>query len=171
VRIGRVVARVQATEGIYAASSRQVLHAATLHPLAHKIEQRARKGLAAYWIAVAYPTNAVPALLHSKGHDAAQLLEKYPILAHPELPGAMSTFDELYVDAAAALANFQAQVRAHRWVTYRQAMMRLVRILLDSDMGDPRVNAAHAQEIVTELRYLDPDPIWTQLDAECPARG
>ena len=170
-RIGRVVARVQATEGIYAAASRQVLHAAMLHPLGHKIVQRAQRGLAAYWLAVAYPTNAVPALLHSKGHDAAQLLDKYPLLAHPELPGAMSTFDETYAEAAAALANFQAQVRAHRWGTYRQAMMRLVRALLDSDMGDARVNAAHAHEIVNELRYLDPDPIWTQLDAECQARG
>jgi len=171
VRVGRVVARLQATEGLYAAASRQVLHAATLHPLAHKIVQRARQGLAAYWIAVAYPTNAVPALLHSKGHDAAQLLEKYVFLAHPEMPGALAMLGDEYAPAAAALANFQAQVRAHRWVIYRKAMFRLVRTLLDTDMGDPRVNAAHAFEIVTELRYLDPDPVWIHLEMECRARG
>ncbi len=70
-----------------------------------------------------------------------------------------------------ALASFQAQLRAHRWNAYRAAMLALVRALLATDMGDPRVNVAHAHEIVTELRYLDGDPVWTQLDAACRARG
>jgi hypothetical protein len=171
VRVGRVLARLQATEGMYAAASRQVLHAAALHPLGEKIAQRARQAIAAYWLAVAFPTNAVPALLHSKGHDANQLLEKYPLLAHPELPAAMGTLGDRYAAAAAALANFQAQVRAHRWMTYRQAMLGLVRVLLASDMGDPRVNAAFAHEIVSEMGVLDHDPIWQTLDAECRARS
>ena len=62
-RIGRVVARLQAREGTWAAQSRNILHAATLHPYAHKIVQKAQQGLAAYWLAVVYPTNAVPALV------------------------------------------------------------------------------------------------------------
>ncbi len=171
VRVGRVVARLQASEGAHAAASRQSLHAAMLHPLANKIVQRARQGLAAYWIAVAYPTNAVAALVHSPGYDATRLLQKYPLLACPELPSALAVQGEPYARAAASLASFQAQLRAHRWATYREAMFALVRALLATDMGDPRVNAAHAHEIVTELRHLDPDPVWSQLDAECRARG
>jgi hypothetical protein len=170
VRIGRVVARLHAQQGAYAASARQILHAATLHPLVAKIVQRARRGLASYWLDVASPSNAVPALLHSPGYDAARLLAQYPLLAHAELPTAMLALGEQYTPAASALASFQAQLRAHRWVTYRAAMLELVRALLTSDMGDARVNAAHAHEIVIELRYLDADPIWIQLDAECRTR-
>jgi len=171
VRVGRVIARLAASEGMYAAASRQILHAAMLHPLAGKIVQRARQGVAAYWLAVVYPTNAVPALLHSPGFDTARLLAKYPLLALADLPAAMTTLGESYAPAARSLASFQAQVRAHRWSTYREAMLGLVRALLTTDMGDMRVNAAHAHEIVTELRCLDPDPIWQQLDAECVARA
>ena len=171
IRVGRVLVRLHAVEGAHAAASRHVLHAAMLHPLASSAARRARTGLAAYWLAVAQPTNAVPALVHSPGFDAARLLVQYPLLAHAELPAAMTTLGDTYVPAASALASFQAQLRAHRWATYREAMLALVRSLLASDMGDARVNAAHAYEIVTELRYLDPDPIWMQLDAECRARG
>jgi hypothetical protein len=171
VRIGRVIARLHAREGAYAAASQQVLHAALLHPLAEKIVQRARRGLAAYWLGVAAPTNAVPALFHSPGFDAARLLGKYPLLAHAELPVALAISDDKYKQLAHSLASFQAQLRAHRWATYRESMLALVRHLLATDMGDPRVNAAHAWEIVTELRYLDPDPIWIELEAACLARG
>jgi len=171
IRIGRVVARLRATEGGYAAASRQVLHSAMLHPLAARIVQRARQGLAAYWLAVAYPTNAVAALVHTPGHNVAQLLPAYPLLAHPELPSAVATLGDSYLPAARALASYQVQMRANRWQAYRQAMLALVRTLLATDMGDPLVNAAHAHEIVTELRFLDPDPVWLQLDEECRARG
>lgn len=170
VRVGRVVARLHALEGSWAAQSRNILHAATLHPYAHKIVQKAQQGLAAYWLAVVYPTNAVPALVHSPGHDAARLLEKYPYLGLPELPAAVRTMGDQYAPVARSLASFQAQVRAHRWQTYRAAMLALVKQLLTTDMGDMRVNAATAHEIVCELGYLDPDPIWSQLDAECRAR-
>jgi hypothetical protein len=170
VRIGRIVARLQATEGSWAAQSRNILHSATLHPYAHKIVQKAQQGLAAYWLAVVYPTNAVPALVHSPGHDAARLLEKYPYLGLAELPAAVRTMGDQYAPVARSLASFQAQVRAHRWQTYRSAMLALVQQLLTTDMGDMRVNAATAHEIVCELRYLDNDPVWIQLDAECRAR-
>jgi hypothetical protein len=170
VRVGRVVARLHVQEGAYAATARQILHAATLHPLVAKIVQRVRRGLASYWLDVASPTNAVPALFHSPGYDAARLLAQYPLLAYAELPSAMLALGEQYAPAASALASFQAQLRAHRWATYREAMLALVRALLASDMGNPHVNAAHAHEIVAELRYLDADPIWMQLDAECRAR-
>ncbi len=171
VRVGRVVARLQATEGAYAAACRNILHAQMLQPIAHKIVQRAHRGLAAYWLAVVYPTNAVPALVHSPGHDAARLLQKYPLLGLGDLPAAIATMGDQYGPVARSLASFQAQVRAHRWQTYRESMLALARSLLTTDMGDPRVNAAHAHEIVSELRYLDPDPIWLQLDAECRARA
>lgn len=171
VRVGRVVARLHAIEGAYAAQAREILHAATLQPLAARIARRIRQGIAAYWLAVAYPTNAVAALVHSPGYDAARLLGKYPLLAHGELPSAIALMGDEYGPVARGLASFQAQVRAHRWATYREAMLALARTLLATDMGDPRVNAAYAREIVSELRYLDPDPIWAQLDAECRARG
>jgi hypothetical protein len=171
VRVGRVIARVSASEGMYAAASRQILHAAMLHPLAAKIAERARQGLGADWLAVAYPTNAVPALMASPGYDAARLLPRYPLLALPDLPAAMTTLGDQYAAVARSLASFQAQVRAHRWSQNRDAMLALVHALLVTDMGDPRVNIAHAHEIVTELRYLDPDPIWQQLDAQCQATG
>ena len=170
VRVGRVVAGLRAREGAYAASARQILHAAMLHPLAAKIVQRARRGIASYWLDVASPSNVVRKLFASPGYDAARLLAQYPLLAHAELPNALVTLGDEYTPVARALASFQAQLRAHRWETYREAMLALVRMLLSTDMGDPRVNAAHAHEIVTELRYLDTDPVWLQLDAECRMR-
>jgi hypothetical protein len=169
MRIGRLVAKVLAVEGQYAAASRQILHAAMLHPLAEKIVQRARQGISAYWLAVAYPTNAVPALVHTAGYNAAILLAKYPMLAHPELPAAIASTGE--VAAAQALASFQANLRAHRWGMYRAAMLALARALLSADVGDPRVNVTYAHEIALEMGQLDPDPIWAQLDAECRNRG
>jgi hypothetical protein len=170
LRVGRVIARVQAVEGTHAAQAREILHAVLLQPLAGKIVQRVRKALASYWLAVAYPTNAVPALVHSPGYDAARLLAQYPLLAHAELPAAIAQLGDPYAPVAQALASFQAQIRAHRWASYREAMLALVHVLLACDIGDPRVNAAHAHEIVCELRTMDPDPIWMHLDAECRAR-
>jgi hypothetical protein len=78
---------------------------------------------------------------------------------------------EKYGIAADTLANFQAQLRAHRWQQYRDAMLALTRTLLASNMGDPRVNAARAHEIVHELRHIDHDPVWEQLDLLCRARA
>ena len=170
VRVGRVIARVQAVEGTQAAQARQILHAALLQPLAGKLVQRARKALASYWLAVVYPTNAVAALVHSPGYDAARLLTQYPLLAHADLPAAIMHLGDQYTPVARALASFQAQIRAHRWASYRDAMLALIRVLLACDLGDPRVNAAHAHEIVCELHSMDPDPIWIQLDTECRAR-
>jgi hypothetical protein len=170
VRIGRVIARVQAFEGMQAAQAREILHAALLQPLAGKIVQRVRKALASYWLAVAYPTNAVAALVHSPGYEAARLITQYPLLAHADLPAAIMHLGDQYMPVARALASFQAQLRAHRWASYRDTMLALVRVLLASDVGDPRVNAAHAHEIVCELRSMDPAPIWMQLDVECRAR-
>jgi hypothetical protein len=170
IRIGRVVAKLQVLEGAQAVASRQILHAAMLHPLAAKIVQKVRAGLAAYWLSIAYPSNAVPALVHTPGYNAAELIAKYPYLAHGELPEAMVALGDNYIPVARALASFQANLRAHRWGAYRDAMLALVRHLLAADVGDPRVNVAHAHEIVTELGYVDNDPIWAQLDAECRSR-
>ena len=69
------------------------------------------------------------------------------------------------------IADLQAQLRAHRWQTYRAAMLALGRMLLESDMGDPLVNAAYAYEIAAEMANLDGDPVWVQLAADCQARG
>lgn len=73
--------------------------------------------------------------------------------------------------AADTLANFHAQLRAHRWSAYRDAMLALTRALLATDMGDPRVNAAYAQEIVLEVARIDNDPIWIELDKICRTRA
>jgi hypothetical protein len=78
---------------------------------------------------------------------------------------------EKYGIAADTLANFQAQLRAHRWQQYRDAMLALTHALLASNMGDPRVNAARAHEIVHELRHIDRDPVWEQLDMLCRSRA
>jgi hypothetical protein len=77
---------------------------------------------------------------------------------------------EKYGIAADTLANFHAQLRAHRWQQYRDAMLALTRTLLASNMGDPRVNAARAHELVQELRHIDRDPVWEQLDLLCRSR-
>ncbi|HUS30636.1 MAG TPA: hypothetical protein VMZ53_19135 [Kofleriaceae bacterium] len=170
IRIGRVLARIQANEGINATAARQILHAAVLHPLGIRVAQRGREGIAAYWLNVAAPTNAVPALLHSPGYDVARLIEKYPLLAHSELPRAIATLGGKYEPVARSLASYQAQLRAHRWQTYRSAMLALVKALVETDMGDTRVNAAFALEIVYELGHIDPDPVWRQLAVTCEAR-
>lgn len=73
--------------------------------------------------------------------------------------------------AADTLANFQAQLRAHRWSAYRDAMLALTRTLLATDMGNPRVNAAYAHEIVAEVAHIDNDPVWIELDALCRSRA
>jgi hypothetical protein len=112
----------------------------------------------------------VPALIHSPGFDVARLIDKYPILAHAELPRAIALMGDKYEAAARSLASYQAQLRAHRWQTYRSAMLGLVRALIETDMGDTRVNAAYALEIVYELGHIDPDPVWAQLAATCEAR-
>lgn len=78
---------------------------------------------------------------------------------------------EKYKTAADTLANFQAQLRAHRWQQYRDAMLALTRMLLSATTGDPRVNAARAHEIVHELRHIDRDPVWEQLDMLCRSRA
>jgi hypothetical protein len=155
---------------LHAAASRQPLHPALLNPLGIRMAQRCREGIAKYWIYVAQPTNAVPALIHSPGFDVARLIDKYPILAHAELPRAIALMGDKYEAAARSLASYQAQLRAHRWQTYRSAMLGLVRALIETDMGDTRVNAAYALEIVYELGHIDPDPVWAQLAATCEAR-
>src|SRR5438093_7615262 len=158
MRIGRVIARLQGSEGGYAASQRQILHPAVLQPLGGRIVVRARDAQARYWLAVAQPSNTVAHLLHSPGYDAARLLDRCPMLAHAELPNAMLVLGETYEPVARSLANFQAQLRAHRWQTYRAAMLALGRMLLETDMGDPLVNAAYAYEIAAEMANLDGDP-------------
>jgi hypothetical protein len=77
---------------------------------------------------------------------------------------------EKFRTAADTLANFQVQLRAHRWAAYREAMIALIRALLASDVGNPRVNAAYAHQLVGELGAIDNDPIWAQLDAICRSR-
>lgn len=171
LRVGRVIARLQVSEGGYAASQRQVLHAAMLNPLANRIVKRVREAQAHYWLAVAQPANTVAHLLHSPGYDAARLLDRCPMLAHAELPNAMLVLGDKYEPVARSLANFQAQLRAHRWQTYRGAMLALGRMLLETDVGDPFVNAAYAYEIAAEMANLDGDPVWMQLAADCQARG
>jgi hypothetical protein len=54
---------------------------------------------------------------------------------------------------------------------HRDATHALVRTLLDDRASEPRVNAAYASVLVAEMRRLDGDPIWAQLEAECRARG
>jgi len=206
VRIGRVVARLKAIEGADAASSRQMLHAHLLYPLAGKATVRALTAQLRYWLAFEYPTNSIAALVHTPGQDVGRLLQKYPLLAFSEIPDAIRLRGEdrkheldeelaktlaaeedpkkrdaaraaaakevdKFKSAADTLANYQAQLRAHRWTQYRDAMLALTQALLASDMGHPKVNAAYAHEIVLELAHMDPNPVWAQLDAVCRSRS
>jgi hypothetical protein len=199
---GRVVIRLKAIEGVEAASSRQMLHAQMLYPLAGKAAKRAHNAQLRYWHAVEFQTHTIATLVHTPHHDVGRLLASYPLLAMGELPElirlraddrreeldedianeedpakqdlakeAAKKEIEKYKNAADTLGNFQAQLRAHRWQQYRDAMLALTRMLLASNVGDPRVNAARAHEIVHELRHIDPDPVWEQLAMLCRSRA
>ncbi len=205
VRVGRVVIRLKAVEGMEAAASRQMLHAQMLYPLAGKAAMRAHTAQLRYWLAVDFATNSLATLVHTPGHDVSRLLPKYPLLAFSELPDALrlraddrrveleeelaaqfaleddpkkreaaraaaNKEVEKFRTAADTLANYQIQLRAHRWASYREAMVNLTRALLALDVGNPRVNAAYAHQIVGELGVIDNDPVWAQLDAICRSR-
>jgi hypothetical protein len=168
LRVGRMVAKLYIVEGPSAPLGGHLLEQAMLVPLAHRIVQRAQYMLARYWLSVGRGTDA--ATLFAKS-PTARLLSDYPILALPELPAAMLTMGGAYAAAAQALWQLQTQLRGQQWHAHREATRALVRTLLDDRASDPRVNAAHAFALVSEMRRLDNDPIWAQLEAECRARG
>lgn len=159
VRAGRAVAKLCAV-GAHLAPQQLI-------PLARRAAQRAQWLLARYWLAVGRASDA--AMLFARS-PSPRLLADYPILALPELPAAIETLGEAYAPAARALWQLQADLRGRAWQAHREAMHALVRTLLDDRASDPRVNAAHAAVLVAEMRRLDSDPCWAQLDAECRAR-
>jgi hypothetical protein len=167
VRVGRMIAKLYVAEGPGAPLTGHVLEQAMLVPLAQRIVARSQYMLARYWLNVGRGTDA--AMLFAQSPKPSMLAE-YPILALPEFVNAMLTLGDGYMRSAQALWDLQTQLRGREWQTHREATAALVRTLLDDNASDSRVNAAQAQALVTEMRRLDADPIWAQLEAECRTR-
>ena len=167
VRVGRMIAKLYVAEGPTAPQSGHALDPAMPLPLARRAAQRAQWMLARYWLSVGRGSDAATLFAQS---PSERLLAEYPILALPELAEAMLTLGDGYAPAAQALYRLQTQLRGQQWQAHRDATRALVRTLLDDRASEPRVNAACAYTLVTEMRRLDSDPIWAQLEAECRAR-
>lgn len=167
VRVGRMIAKLYVAEGPGAPLTGHVLEQAMLVPLAQRIVARAQYMLARYWLDVGRGTDAATLFARSPN---PRLLTDYPILALPEFVNAMLTLGDGFQRGAQALWDLQTQLRGREWQAHRQAIAALVRTLLDDSASEPRVNAAHAASLVSEMRRLDADPIWAQLAAECSAR-
>ena len=163
VRIGRVVARIAATEGPKAARLFQPLGPQHLVPYGEAIVKRARWSLARYWLGVARASEAIGAFAHAAPRAQLPLFATYPILALPELPSAMQA------PVAEALIAAQAKLKAS-WQQYRDVMRALVQALLDDTHGEPRVNADAALALVVEHRRHDSDYSWAKIENECRAR-
>ena len=168
VRVGRMIAKLYIAEGPSAPLSGHVLDQTMLVPLAQHIANRAHWMLTRYWLSVGRGADAATLFAASPN---PRLLAEYPILALPELPAAMLTLGDAYTASAQALWNLQTQLRGQQWQAHRDATHALVRTLLDDRSSEPRVNAAYASTLVAEMRRLDGDPIWAQLEAECRALG
>ncbi|MBC7978873.1 MAG: hypothetical protein H7138_28140, partial [Myxococcales bacterium] len=168
-RVGRVVARLDVSDGPKAARELQALKRAHLLPYAEAVAQRVRRVLAQYWLAIGGGTVAAQKLLHVQPRKAEQLLAEYPILLLPELPTAIASLGAGYEAISDRLAVLQGLARSN-WLVYRQTIRALVRILLDETVGEPRVNADAALRLVVAHRRLDADHAWAALETECCAR-
>jgi hypothetical protein len=167
VRVGRMIAKLYVAEGPSAPLTGHVLEQAMLVPLAQRIVARSQYMLARYWLNVGRGTDAATLFARSPN---PRLLAEYPILALPEFVNAMLTLGNGFMRSAQALWDLQTQLRGQQWQAHREATAALVRTLLDDSTSEPRVNAAQAVALVTEMRRLDADPIWAQLEAECRTR-
>ena len=168
-RVGRVVARIDATEGPRAAQALQTLKRAHLSPYAAAVIRRVQRVLAQYWLGVGSGTAAAQQVLHTQPRKLDQLMAEYPIILLPEFPTAMASLGQAYVAAAERLVTFQGTVRS-QWQLYRETLRALVRRLLDETAGEPRVNADAALRLVTGHRRLDADYAWAALEDDCRAR-
>ena len=164
-RIGRMVGRLAVAQG---AAASDPLEQVMLLPYAQRAVQRAQWNLSRYWLTVGHGNDAATMFTQAPN---PRLLAEYPILALPEFPAAMATLGGPYAQGAQILWQLQQQLRGQQWQAHRDATVALVRALLDDRASDTRVNAAHAMAIVDEIRRLDSDPIWIQLDAECRAKA
>jgi hypothetical protein len=169
VRVGRLVAKLEVTEGPNAPKLYQILVHEMLLPYLETIVQRGRRALSRYWLAIARGAEAADQLVQTPARRAAQLLSRYPILLLPEFPNSMAWVGGAHRAAAESLATLQASFRSN-WQAYRDALRALVRALLDERAGHPIVNADTALALVINHRRNDFDYSWAALEEECRAR-
>jgi hypothetical protein len=170
LRIDRVVARLDVTEGPKAAQELQRLSRAQVLPYAEAAVRRVRRVLAEYWLGIGGGVVAAHKLVQAQPRKAELLFAEHPILLLPEFPTAMATLGDAYRAAAERLAILQGAAR-NNWQTYRETLRALVRALLDETAGEPRINADAALRLVGAHRQLDPDHAWSALEAECSAQA
>jgi hypothetical protein len=173
-RIGRVVAKIAATEGPRAAAVFQVLASSMLQPYADLVVRRVRWALAQYWLAVMRGTEAANKFVETPPRvaerDHVKLFADYPILVHPEFPTAMASLGELYKIAAERLVALRQGMKSNNWSAYRETMRLLVRAILDEQAGEARLNADAALNLVLDHRRIDSDFSWSAIEAECRER-
>jgi hypothetical protein len=168
IRVGRMVAKLFVAEGPKAPQAGQALAQSMLFPYAEAIVRRAHWALSRYWLAIGRGNEAANAFLAAPPLTAVTLLAQYPILALPEFPAAMAALGEAHRAAGHALWQLQEQYKTD--YSYRTVVRPLVRMLLDEQVGDGRVNAHAAMPLILHMRTIDRDPAWAQLEAECRAR-
>lgn len=175
LRVARVVAKIEVTQGIKAAALFQVLTPAMMKPFVDLVVPRVRWALAQYWLAVMRGTEAanrfveLPPRIAERDH--AKLFAEYPILIHPEFPTAMASLGERYRLAAERVVALRQVMKSNNWSGYRAAMRALVRELLDETAGEPRVHGDSALELVVEHRRADTDFTWSAIETECRERA
>jgi hypothetical protein len=169
-RVGRVVAKLDVTEGLKAPQVFQVLSQEMLLPYVEAIVRRTRWALSQYWLAIAHGTEAANRFVQTPPRGAMALFAEYPILLLPEFPTAMASLGEAQRAAAERLIGLHGTLKSD-WHTYRGVMRALVRALLDEPHGHPRVNADAALELVVGHRRLDSDFSWAAIETECRERA
>ena len=169
VRVGRMVAKLQLTEGPNAYKQYQGLVHEMVLPYLEAIVQRGSRALSRYWLEVAQGAEAADQLVQTPPRRATQLFSQYPILLLPEFPISMAWLGDTYRAAAESLGTLQAGFK-NNWHAYRDVLRALVRTLLDEPAGQPAVNADTALALVVNHRRLDSDYSWAAIEAECRAR-
>jgi hypothetical protein len=169
LRVDRVVAKLDVTEGPEAPQAFQTLSEPLLRPYVDKVIQRVRFALSQYWLAIGRGRQAAERFVEASQRTALQLFEEYPILVLPEFPMAIASLGDKHRAAAERLPSLQAALKSN-WPVYRDVMRTLVRMLLEETAGAPRVNADAAHRLVVAHRRLDSDYSWAALETECSAR-
>jgi hypothetical protein len=174
VRISRVVAKIEVTQGTKAAALYQVLTPSMLQPFVDLVVRRVQWALAKYWLAVMGGTEAANRFVELSPRiaerDHVKLFTEHPILFHPEFPTAMASLGEPHRIAAERLATLRQSMKSNNWSAYRLAMRILVRALLDEQAGESRVHGDSALELVIAHRRVDTDYTWSAIEAECRTR-
>ncbi|HEY5933370.1 MAG TPA: hypothetical protein VIU61_01970 [Kofleriaceae bacterium] len=175
VRIARVVAKIEVTQGIKAAALFQVLTPAMMKPFVDLVVPRVRWALAQYWLAVMRGTEAANRFVEMAPRvaerDHAKLFAEFPILIHPEFPTAMASLGERHRLAAERVVALRQVMKSNNWSGYRDTMRALVRQLLDEPGGESRVHGDSALELVVEHRRADTDFTWSAIETECRERA